>query len=75
MQWTIEVEFLLPIEFLEVMFPLSERFRVRVQRQESAVVSVPDLCHLVVEDTDECRREGQLSWVITSLTTTINVHL
>lgn len=75
MQWTIEVEFLLPIEFLEAMFPLSERFRLRVQRQESAVVSVPDLCHLVVEDTDECRREGQLSWVVTSLTTTINVHL
>lgn len=75
MQWTTEVEFLLPTEFLEAMFPLSERFRLRVQRQESAVVSVPDLCHLVVEDTDVCRREGQLSWVVTFLTTTINLHL
>lgn len=75
MDGTIEVEFLLPIEFLEAMFPLSERFRLGVQRQKSAVVSVPDLCHLVVEDTNECRREGQLSWVVTFLTTTINLHL
>lgn len=57
------------------MFPLSVRFRLGVQRQESAVVSVPDLCHLVVEVTDECRREDQLSWVVTFLTTTINLHL